>query len=135
MPLDHVGVNVPDLAFAREYYDALMPLVGFRPFGSGADWFAYRPARGKSTQLYFYAAPEDGAYSRHRPGLQHLSFRVGGHADVRAAYEWARDRGDEVLNEPQSFPQYHPDCYAVFWTDPHGFKLEVCCFAVSAGPA
>jgi hypothetical protein len=32
MPLDHIGINVPDMASAQEYYDALMPLVGFQPW-------------------------------------------------------------------------------------------------------
>lgn len=128
MALDHLGVGVPDLALARDYYDALMPLVGFRPFVSGEDYFAYRPAHGNGTQLFFYAAEEAGSYSRHRPGLQHIAFRVKTRADVHAIHEWALKQGDEILHEPQVFPQYHPDYYAVFWTDPHGFKLEACCF-------
>jgi len=131
MALDHMGINVPDVASAREYYDALMPLVGFEPFMSGPDWASYAPADGNGTQLFFYTAQEGGAYSRHRPGLQHLCFLVPTRAEVRAAYEWARARGDEVLDEPQTFPQYHPLHYAAFWLDPHGFKLEV----VSFGPA
>jgi catechol 2,3-dioxygenase-like lactoylglutathione lyase family enzyme len=118
------------VASAREYYDALMPLVGFQPFFSGEDWFSYAPADGNGTQLFFYTAQEDGSYSRHRPGLQHLCFLVETRADVRRAYEWAVAHGDEVLHEPQTFPQYHPKHYAAFWVDPHGFKLEV----VSFGP-
>jgi catechol 2,3-dioxygenase-like lactoylglutathione lyase family enzyme len=30
--LGHLGINVPDLAAAKRYYDALMPLVGFETF-------------------------------------------------------------------------------------------------------
>jgi catechol 2,3-dioxygenase-like lactoylglutathione lyase family enzyme len=128
MPLDHIGVNVPDVAAAREYYDALMPLVGFRPLMSGDDWFSYWPADGNGTQLFFYPAEEDGIHSRHRPGLQHLCFLVGTRAEVHVAHEWAAARGDEVLHEPQTFPQYHPNHYATYWVDPHGFKLEVVSF-------
>ena len=130
MPLDHIGINVPDVASAKEYYDALMPLVGFEPFSSGADWFAYMPADGNGTQLFVYTARESGSYSRHRGGLQHLCFLVKTRAEVHAAHEWALERGNAVLHEPQTFPQYHPDQYAVYWVDPHGFKLEV----VSFGP-
>jgi catechol 2,3-dioxygenase-like lactoylglutathione lyase family enzyme len=128
MPLGHLGVNVPDLARARAYYDALMPLLGFEPFISDANQFSYRPAGGKvGTYLFFYPAQEDGDYSRHRPGLQHLAFIVMTQADVHAAHEWALEHGSAVLYEPQEFPQYHPGYYAVFWTDPHGFTLEVVC--------
>lgn len=130
MPLDHIGINVPDVASAKDYYDALMPLVGFKRFGSGADWFSYMPTDGNGTQLFFYAAAEVGSYSRQRPGLQHLCFLVETRAEVRRAYRWARQRGDEVLHEPQTFPQYHPNHYAVYWADPHAFKLEI----VSFGP-
>jgi catechol 2,3-dioxygenase-like lactoylglutathione lyase family enzyme len=128
MPLGHLGVNVPDLARARGYYDALMPLLGFEPFASGADEFAYRPAGGKpGTWLFFYPAREAGAYSRHRPGLQHLAFIVKTRADVRAVHQWALEQGDEVLHEPREFPQYHSGYFAVFWTDPNGIMLEVVC--------
>jgi catechol 2,3-dioxygenase-like lactoylglutathione lyase family enzyme len=128
MPLDHLGINIPDVAPARDYFDALMPLVGFEPFYAGEDWFSYAPASGHGTQLFFYTAQDEGSYSRHQPGLQHLCFLVDSRWEVEAAHAWARDRGDEVLHEPRTFPEYHPDHYATFWLDPHGFKLEVVSF-------
>ena len=42
--LGHLGINVPDLAAAKSYYDALMPLVGFESFLATDDQFAFRPA-------------------------------------------------------------------------------------------
>lgn len=128
MPLDHLGISIPGVAPARAYYDALMPLVDFKPFFAGDDWFSYAPASGNGTQLFFYTAPGESSYSRHQPGLQHLCFRVNSRRKVDAVHEWARDRGDEILNEPRTFPEYHPLHYATFWLDPHGFKLEVVSF-------
>jgi catechol 2,3-dioxygenase-like lactoylglutathione lyase family enzyme len=53
--LGHLGINVPDLTTAKDYYDALMPLVGFEPFFAGDDEFAYKPADNKpGTYLFFY---------------------------------------------------------------------------------
>ncbi len=127
MAIDHIGVNVLDLVIAREYYDALVPLVGFEPLGDGDGWFAYRPAGDGGTGLFFNIATETGAYSRFRPGLQHLAFRVSTRAQVHAAHDWALARGSEILNRPGLFPLYHPDYYAVFWADPHGFKIEAFC--------
>jgi catechol 2,3-dioxygenase-like lactoylglutathione lyase family enzyme len=128
MPLGHLGVNVPDLAAARTYYDALMPLLAYEPFLGSDDEFSYRPADGKpGTYIFFYPALDDGAYSRHRPGLQHLAFIVKTRAAVQRAHQWARDRGSEVVYAPQEFPQYHPGYYATFWLDPHGFMLEAVC--------
>lgn len=128
MPLDHIGINVVAVAPARDYYDALMPLVGFEPFAAGVGWFSYAPADGRGTQLFFYTATQDGVCSPHRPGLQHLCFRVDSRREVEAAHAWAREGGDEVLHEPQVFPDYHPDHFATFWVDPHGIKLEVVTF-------
>jgi catechol 2,3-dioxygenase-like lactoylglutathione lyase family enzyme len=55
--LGHLGINVPDLAAAKHYYDALMPLVGFETFFATDDEFSYRPAGYKpGTFLFFYPA-------------------------------------------------------------------------------
>ena len=75
--LGHLGINVPDLAAAKRYYDELMPLIGFELFIAAEDQFAFQPAEGKpGTYLFFYPAVEAGAYSRHRAGLQHLAFMM-----------------------------------------------------------
>jgi catechol 2,3-dioxygenase-like lactoylglutathione lyase family enzyme len=68
--LGHLGINVPDLAAARRYYDELMPLVGFEPYFHADDEFAYRPADNKpGTYLFFYPAAQPGEYSSQRTGL------------------------------------------------------------------
>ena len=128
MPLGHLGINVADLARAKTYYDALMPLVGFEPFFATDDQFSYRPAEGKpGTFVFFYPALDAGEYSRHRPGLQHLAFMVKTRAAVHEAHDWAARRDAEVLHSPQEFPQYHPGYFATFWLGPDGVMLEVVC--------
>jgi len=63
--LGHLGINVPDLAGAKAYYNAIMPLLGFEPFLDADDEFAYRPSGGKpGTYLFFYPSAEPGPYSR-----------------------------------------------------------------------
>ncbi|CNI14260.1 Glyoxalase/Bleomycin resistance protein/Dioxygenase superfamily [Mycobacterium tuberculosis] len=126
--LGHLGVNVPDLAGAKSYYDQLMPLVGFEPFIAAEDEFAFRPAGGKpGTYIFFYPAVEDGTYSRHRVGLQHLAFMVKTRSAVRDVHQFVRRVGGEVLHEPQPFPQYPPPYFATFWLDPFGLMLETVC--------
>ncbi|MEV6278425.1 VOC family protein [Nocardia sp. NPDC051832] len=128
MPLGHLGVNVSDLDKARSYYDELLPKLGFEPFVSGPSEFSYRPADGKvGTVLFFYQALEPADYSRHRVGLQHMAFMVPTRDEVAAIHDWARARGDEIIEPPQEFPQYHPGYYAVFFRGPDGFVLEVVC--------
>jgi catechol 2,3-dioxygenase-like lactoylglutathione lyase family enzyme len=127
--LGHIGINVPDLAAAKGYYDALMPLVGFEPLLSAADQFAFRPAGGRpGTFLFFYPAAEVGApYSPHRAGLQHLAFMVRTRTSVHDVHQFVQRLGGEVLHVPQSFPQYPPPYFATFWLDPFGMMLEAVC--------
>lgn len=131
--LGHLGINVPDLAAAKAYYDELLPLVGFEVFFAADDELAYRPAGGRpGTYLFVYPALEvpgeaGGGYSRHRPGLQHLAFMVRTRSAVDAVHDRVRSLGGEVLHEPQHWPQYPGHHYATFWLDPHGFMLEAVC--------
>ena len=43
MSLGHIGINVRELASSREYFDELMPLLGYEPFIADARQFSYRP--------------------------------------------------------------------------------------------
>jgi catechol 2,3-dioxygenase-like lactoylglutathione lyase family enzyme len=128
MPLGHLGINVPDLAAAKAYYDQVMPYLGYEAFVGSEQEFSYRPVDAKpGTFLFFYPSQEDGAYSRHRSGLQHLAFIVASRDEVNAAHDAVRDRGDEVVFAPREFPEYHAGYYAAFWLDPFGHMLEVVC--------
>jgi catechol 2,3-dioxygenase-like lactoylglutathione lyase family enzyme len=128
MPLGHLGINVPDLRGAKAYYDAVMPLLGYEPFMDSSDEFAFRPAGAKvGTFLFFYPSAEQGEYSRHRCGLQHLAFMVNSRERVREVHDLALSLGDEILHQPKEFPQYHPGYFATFWLDPFGHMLEAVC--------
>lgn len=132
--IDHIGIGVPDLAATKEYFDELMSILGLR------QWFDtepggplnYGPDGARGSQLFFYEA-EVGAYSRLQTGLHHLAFLVASRAVVREAHEWARSRDAVILDEPQEFPQYGPHCFATYWLDPHGFKLEAVCHTPPKG--
>jgi catechol 2,3-dioxygenase-like lactoylglutathione lyase family enzyme len=125
MAIDHLGIGVPDVEAARAYYDELMPLVGYQPaFGNG-----YAPTDWQGAQVFLYPALEEGAYSRHRTGLQHLAFLVPIRDDVHRVHAWVEARGDTVIHAPRWFPEYGEHCYATFFSDPHGVMLEVLCHA------
>lgn len=127
--LGHLGVNVPDLAAAKAYYDRLMPQLDFEPFLAAHDQFAYRPAGGKpGTYLFLYpAAAVAPTYSREAAGLQHLAFTVRTRSAVRTVHDFVRALGSEVIHAPRVFPEYAQPYYATFWLDPHGFMLEAVC--------
>ena len=132
--LDHLGLNVPDLAAANSYYDELMPFLGMEPFFATEDQFSYQPADGKpGTRLFFYRAPLPNEYVRKHVGLQHLAFRARTRDQVDDAHGKALELGSEILFSPRPFPQYHANYYASFWFDPHGFLLELVCHKPQAG--
>jgi catechol 2,3-dioxygenase-like lactoylglutathione lyase family enzyme len=127
--IDHLWIGVPDLAVAKEYYDDLMSVLGLREWfetGPGGP-FNYGPDGDRGSQLFLYQAEEPGPYSRGRTGLHHLAFLVESRAVVRGAHQWACAREAVILDEPREFPQYGEDCFATYWLDPHGFKLEAVC--------
>ena len=135
--IDHVGIGVPDLAATKGYYDELMAVLGLR------EWFAreaggplnYGPDGAPGSQLFFYEAKEPGTYARLGTGLHHLAFLVESRTVVRDAYEWARGRDAVILDAPREFPQYGEHCFATYWLDPHGFKLEAVCHTPEDGSA
>jgi glyoxylase I family protein len=123
--IDHIFVSVRDLRSSEEFYDRVMAVLGFRkwetPISSDPHviyynrYFAYslRPAR--------ESAPDHDPYA---PGLHHFCFRVVDEAAVdRAAIE-LRTVSVEAT-EPRYYPEYGPDYYATFFSDPDGVRLEV----------
>lgn len=127
--IDHIGIGVTDLAATKQYYDELMKILGLREWfdtGPGGP-LNYGPDGALGSQLFFYEVEEAGSYSRGQTGLHHLAFIVESRQVVREAHEWAGAQGATILDEPQEFPQYGEHCFATYWLDPHGFKLEAVC--------
>ena len=46
---------------------------------------------------------------------------------VQDVHQLVQRLGGEVIHVPQSFPQYPPPYFAMFWLDPFGVMLEVVC--------
>jgi len=120
--LHHVDVTVADFRRSKEFYAAVMPLMGFtrlpKEFGAVA-W------RGASILAIQPAKPEekDRAHSRYAPGLHHLAFRAPSRAAVDALHVELVKLGVTILDPPATYP-YTEGYYAVFFADPDGMKLE-----------
>ena len=120
VPVDHIGVGVPDLGKAKSYYDDVMPALGYEDFFSVDSEFSYRPVGNKPGTFVFFYGDEVAA-------PQHIAFMVKTHAEVHAAFDAAIRAGGEAVHHPQPFPDYHENYYAAFWLDPFGMTLEVVC--------
>ena len=123
--IDHIYIAVSDLDRSESFYDrVLVETLGFRKkrFALGDEphvhyfnrHFGYvlRPAR--------HAAAHD-AYA---PGLHHFGLRVDSADDVAATA--ARLRALGIAASPAEHrPEYAPDYWATFFSDPDGIRLEV----------
>jgi len=120
--LHHVDLTVSDFRRSKEFYAAVMPLMGFtrlpKEFGAvawrGAGIIALQPATPEA---------KDRPHSRHAPGLNHLAFRAPSRAAVDVLYAELEKLGVTILDPPAAYP-YTEGYYAVYFADPDGMKLE-----------
>lgn len=123
--IDHIYIAVSDLERSEFFYDrVLLEALGFRKnrFTLGGDphvqyfnrHFGYvlRPSRSAA------------AHDCYAPGLHHFCLRVDTADDVAAVAAQLRGSGIEA-SEAQLYPDYAPDYWATFFTDPDGIRLEV----------
>lgn len=117
----HIDVRVRERARAIAFYDDVLAVLGLRRGDTKPEheWVSY--SRHDGSEQWF-AFTEDQAM---RPGDQRIAFAASSRevvdrvADVARALQAPRIEGPEEA--------YGPDYYAVFFEDPDGNKLEVCC--------
>jgi len=123
--IDHIYISVVDLSRSESFYDIVMPVLGFRKntFVNEGD----RHVQYFNRHFGFVLRPTHFAGQKHEPlspGLHHFCFRVEDAATVDGI---AREFGrvDIQCSAPQLYPEYAPDYYAIFFSDPDGIRLEI----------
>ena len=129
--LSHVDIRVRDRARSIAFYDAVLAALGHGKSESG-DWVTYDPspeagAPGGDTWFGFTVDPDM------RPNDTRIAFYAASSEDVERAAQAAADAGARNIEGPEY--TYGPQYYAVFFDDPDGNKLEVCCYGPSAQAA
>lgn len=118
--MDHVGIQVADLAASRAFYDAVLAPLG----GSRLMFFEDHGVAGYGTDRpEFWLGPVTGGTGHET----HLAFAAADRAAVRAFHQAAVAAGAEVLHEPRVFPEYHENYYGAFVRDPDGNNVEAVC--------
>jgi len=114
--LDHLSIQVDDLAAASSFYDAVLEPLGYRRImdfegvaGYGADF-----------PSFWLGVASDPIPNRQT----HIAFQAPSREAVRAFRDAAAAVGMEVLHEPRVFPEYHPGYYGAFVRDPDGNNVE-----------
>jgi glyoxylase I family protein len=129
--INHLALSVSDLARSAEFYDRVLGFMGYTrvevpeaiqqsmktrllAWTSPNSSITLRPAREQSTGK---------AHDRNAPGLNHLAFSADNRADVEKLHRLLLDMGTQILDPPAEY-QYSPGYFAVYFTDPDGFKFE-----------
>lgn len=121
--LHHVDITVSDLTCSTEFYDRVLPLMGFQRLPDcpeGPIW------RGNTVEVGLQRAHSEAPrqHDRYSPGLHHLAFGAPDRRAVDRLYEALQRLGVPILDPPAQYDQYVPGYYAVFFSDPDGIKLE-----------
>jgi catechol 2,3-dioxygenase-like lactoylglutathione lyase family enzyme len=122
--LDHLDLRVRDLGAAEAFYAHFLPEVGF-PIRRDEPGHALQfEARSGHPPPEFVALIEDPA---HRPNASRIAFWAESRAEVDRLGSILEHAGAKNLEGPMACPEYSPEYYAVFFEDPSGNRLEVCC--------
>lgn len=115
--IDHLGVEVSDLARSAAFYDALFFAIGVRRVHESAHAVAY----GVNIPSFWIVTRGRLPAS----GYGHVAFKAAGRAAVNGAYAAALAHGGRDDGEPGLRPQYGPRYYAAYLLDPDGLRVEV----------
>ena len=117
--LDHLAIQVRDVAAATSFYDAVFVPLGYRRVMDFGDAIGY----GDDFPAFWIGLAEVKG-----SGLPpHIAFRAPDRAAVVAFFEAAVATGAEVLHEPRLWPEYHASYFGAFVRDPDGNNVEACC--------
>lgn len=134
--IDHIQITVKDLSVAETFYDKFLPILGFdikRKVKAYIEKHDFHVIEYTHPLLAFaITSPrktfENDTIHRRKPGaLHHLAFKAESRNEVDLLYEGLKEIGALIVNEPQLFPEYGPDYYAVFFKDLEGIKFEIVC--------
>jgi len=119
---DHIDLRVQDMAAAKPFYAQLLPALGFAVENSSDEWCMWQAAG--SGPVEFFALDED---RKHQPNESRIAFWAESRTEVDRIAEVVRRAGGLNLEGPALWREYSPGYYAVFFEDPSGNKLEICC--------
>jgi hypothetical protein len=120
---DHIDLRVTNLGAADALYSVLLPAVGFPTRRVGTDYIAYDRSGGQSTSE-FVSLIED---PEHAPNKTRIAFWCDTREEVDQVAGVLPPGKALNVEGPMFNPEYTPAYYAIFFEDPCGNRLEVCC--------
>ena len=121
--LDHIDLRVKDFKRARKFYEKLLPELGFTCDRSDAEWGTfYSVGKDKPSDFFGFTADPD-----HQPNGTRIAFSADTRDEVDRLAKLVHEIGGKNLEGPEVCAGYSPGYYALFFEDPDGNKLEICC--------
>ncbi|MGN7868143.1 VOC family protein [Paracoccus sp. 22332] len=114
--LDHIQLVVRDLRASRDFYTAILAVLGIPIVTTDEGYFW-------ADELVVSSADSPAAAGE-LTGRQHLAFQAEDRATVDAFYRAALNHGGRDNGAPGERTAYHPDYYAAFVLDPDGNNIE-----------
>lgn len=133
--IDHIQITVRDMKKAEEFYDKLMPLLGFELIKKSkgrvdAHDFDVIEYVHENITIGINSPREKFKFDevhRRKPGsLHHLAFKASSCEEIDELYPKIEAAGANIVESPRYYPQHGERYYALFFKDPDGIKLEVC---------
>lgn len=124
MPVDHLQLWVPDLGRATRSWGWLLGRLGYEETRS---WETGRVWRDGTIGIVIEASPDmvpGMLYSRLRPGLNHLAFRVDGPEHLTDLVRESPHHGWRELADHRGHP-LHGKLTMAFLEDQDGFEVEL----------
>ena len=121
--LDHIDLRVKNFQTAMEFYGKLLPALGFTFDCSDEEWGTFYSVGGDKPSEFFGFTVDPN----HEPNGTRIAFWAETRGEVDRLTEIVRDAGGENLDGPELVPGYRPGYYALFFDDPEGNQLEICC--------
>jgi catechol 2,3-dioxygenase-like lactoylglutathione lyase family enzyme len=120
--LDHIDLRVKELGRARNFYQQLLPALGFTSDRSDSEWGTFYSVGGDQPPAFF-GFTED---PQHQPNGNRIAFWATTRSEVDEIAKMLRQIGAAAIEGPELCREYSPGYYAVFFEDPDGNKLEIC---------
>lgn len=137
--IDHIQITVKDITLAENFYDKMLPLLGFdlrRKVRATIKEHEFRVVEYSHPRLSFAITSPRRAFvsdavNRRRPGaLHHVAFRAGSRPEVDRLHSDLKEIGATIVSPPREYAEYNPPgYYAFFFKDLEGIKYEILCHA------
>lgn len=123
--IDHIYLAVSDLARSEAFYDRVfLGILGFRRNEFALDGERHVQYYNRQFGLVLRPARTPAGHDAYAPGLHHLCLRVESADEVKDIAARLREAGLEAT-AAAPHPEYAPDYWATYFSDPDGIRLEV----------